>query len=131
LRWRVQVKKKRTALSRLVVIEACFTGLGLCAEQLPVAGGAESKPSGTATLFVVAVVGGSRAAETRVARHGQTGFAADFPRSTNMELLSDFGPSPDTAALAVAHERRRIGQDLHDSVASQLVNILSSLDIRT
>lgn len=129
----VQVKKT-DSMAAWLSLGACFTGLGLCAEQLPVASEAQSQSllaQPIYALFVVVVWWVTGRAETRVARHGQTGFAADFPRSANMELLSDFGPSPDLAALAVAHERRRIGQDLHDGVASQLVNILSSLDIKT
>jgi len=55
--------------------------------------------------------------------------AAKGPR-----LTQDFPPITGTgheqlmAASAVALERRRIAQDLHDGVASQLVGILSSLD---
>jgi signal transduction histidine kinase len=46
----------------------------------------------------------------------------DYPR------IAGTGHEQLTAASAVAMERRRIAQDLHDGVASQLVGILSSLD---
>jgi signal transduction histidine kinase len=52
---------------------------------------------------------------------------ADFQDSSQFEALSDFGRTPD-AVVAVANERRRIAQDLHDGVCSQLVSILSSLN---
>lgn len=57
---------------------------------------------------------------------GLSGFAP----STGFEMLSGFGPAQDIAATAVATERRRIAQDLHDNVGAQIVNILSSLDTR-
>lgn len=129
-----QVQKTGNMASGLS-LGACFMGLGLCAEQLLVAyeGQRESLlAQPTYALFLLVVWRVSARAETRAPGHGQaTGFAAEFPRSANMELLSDFGPPPDLAALAIAHERRRIGQDLHDGVASQLVNILSSLDVKS
>jgi len=50
----------------------------------------------------------------------------DFQRSTGFEPLTGFGPAHDAAVVAL--ERRRIAQDLHDGVGSQIVNILSSLD---
>lgn len=45
------------------------------------------------------------------------------------ETITGFGPATDFAAAAVTGERRRIAQDLHDGVGSQLVNILATLDI--
>ena len=57
--------------------------------------------------------------------------SAEFQQSANIGLLSDFGPLPATTAAAeeaVTRERRRIGQDLHDGVASQLVTLLSTLN---
>jgi signal transduction histidine kinase len=47
--------------------------------------------------------------------------------STGFEGVSGFGPSSDLALAAVATERRRIAQDLHDNIGSQIVNILASL----
>ena len=52
----------------------------------------------------------------------------DFQNSSRFESLTDFGLA-DTAS-AVADERRRIAQDLHDGVCSQIVSILSSLNCR-
>lgn len=57
--------------------------------------------------------------------------SADFDRSSYLEPLTGFidaHEAANTALAAVAQERRRIGQDLHDGVGSQLVSILSSLD---
>lgn len=61
-----------------------------------------------------------------------------FAESRDFDRLTGFAPDPDPdhshdqeiAASAVAGERRRIAQDLHDGVASQIVSILSSLDSR-
>jgi len=44
------------------------------------------------------------------------------------ENVTGFGPATNLASAAVADERRRIAQDLHDGVGSQLVNLLASLD---
>lgn len=129
-----QVQKTHSTAGWLA-LSACLMGLGLCADQLILGG--DGQRVGLLVhpmyaLFLLVVWQMSTHADTRVAVNGAaTSFATDFPRSANMELLSDFGPPLDAAALAVAHERRRIGQDLHDGVASQLVNILSSLDVRT
>ena len=52
-----------------------------------------------------------------------------FVESSGFQRHTGFDHSQmDIAATAVAGERRRIAQDLHDGVASQLVSILSSLD---
>lgn len=48
--------------------------------------------------------------------------------STAWSPLTGFGPQSDSIASAVALERRRIAQDLHDGVCSQLVGILATLD---
>ena len=52
----------------------------------------------------------------------------DFLGNTGFKPLTGLGHDQDVAASAVALERRRIAQELHDGVASQIVNILSSLD---
>jgi signal transduction histidine kinase len=56
------------------------------------------------------------------------GTTSDFQSSSNLEDLTGFGATHDFAASAVASERHRIAQDLHDGVGSQIVNILSTLD---
>lgn len=128
-----QVQKNHSTASWLA-LSACLMGLSLCADQL-ILGGSGQRVNllvhPTYALFLLVIWRISARTETRVTANGAaTAFAADFPRTANMELLSDFGMPPDVAAVAVAHERRRIGQDLHDGVASQLVNILSSLDVK-
>ncbi len=54
-----------------------------------------------------------------------------FVSSSGFYAMTGPAGSPDAAASAVAGERRRIAQDLHDGVGSQIVNILSSLDSST
>lgn len=49
-------------------------------------------------------------------------------QSTAWSPVTGFGPQNDSVASAIAGERRRIAQDLHDGVCSQLVSILATLD---
>lgn len=51
--------------------------------------------------------------------------------STGWTPITGFGPQSETVACAIATERRRIAQDLHDGVCSQLVSILATLDARS
>lgn len=53
---------------------------------------------------------------------------SDLSRISEFDSITGFGHDQDVAASAVATERRRIAQDLHDGVGAQIVNILSSLD---
>jgi signal transduction histidine kinase len=55
---------------------------------------------------------------------------AEHSTATGWESVTGFGPATDLATAAVAGERRRIAQDLHDGVGSQLVNILATLDVQ-
>ncbi len=57
-----------------------------------------------------------------------TGEAEGRLRTTAWDAVTGFGPQDDSIAAAVAGERRRIAQDLHDGVCSQLVNILATLN---
>lgn len=107
-------------------------GLALCADQLfvddkSVRTGTVSQLAFALFLWVVWRITANQS--ITAAPIPSTG--AEFPQSGNMTLLSDFGSPPNAAAAAlatVAQERRRIGQDLHDGVASQLVTLLSTLD---
>lgn len=117
-----------------LALSACLLGLGLCADQLILGQSGQRVGPLSHTMYALFLLMVWRCAPHPGApalnAGSATGFAADFPRSANLELLSDFGPPLDAAAMAVAHERRRIGQDLHDGVASQLVNVLSALDFK-
>lgn len=53
---------------------------------------------------------------------------AEHSPATGWESVTGFGPATDLATAAVAGERRRIAQDLHDGVGSQLVSLLATLD---
>lgn len=53
---------------------------------------------------------------------------AECPPVTTWDAVTGFGPANKLATEAVADERQRIAQDLHDGVGSQLVNILATLD---
>ena len=107
---------------------ACLMGLALCADQLLV--GSNSVRAGVVSQLAFALflwlawrVDSAQHVRTRLSPLVSP---TEFPHSTIMAPLSDFG-SP-AVAVAVALERRRIGQDLHDGVASQLVSLLSTLD---
>ena len=53
-----------------------------------------------------------------------------FAETSGYLPISEFGTGPGSAASAVADERRRIAQDLHDGVGSQIVTILATLDAK-
>lgn len=110
----------------------CLMGFSLFAEQLLTT--EQRFPSGMTSQLTYALVLWVMWRATS-AENGNDAQRSDpsvaFPHSTTMALLSEFEPLSDTAAasaVAVAQERRRIGQDLHDGVASQLVTLLSTLD---
>lgn len=52
-----------------------------------------------------------------------------FLPSTAWSAVTGFDPAANPVVAAVTRERRRIAQDLHDGVGSQLVNILATLDM--
>ena len=54
--------------------------------------------------------------------------SADFQPNSAFEAITGFDIASVAASTAVASERRRIAQELHDGVGSQIVSILSSLD---
>ena len=58
----------------------------------------------------------------------ESAFSDDFENSSQLAAPTNFGAVSDAAASAVASERRRIAQDLHDGLGSQIVAILSTLN---
>lgn len=110
----------------------CLMGLSLLAEQLLMSG-QHFRSGMTSQLTYALVLWVTWRATCRENSHdAQHAYSpAEFPHTTTMALLSESEPLPDAAAasaVAVTRERRRIGQDLHDGVASQLVTLLSTLD---
>ena len=121
--------RKNRSVASLLALSGCLLGIGLYVDLVPI-----NDEPGRLTillqeayalfLWMVWRMTGAHVKSSSPVAVVSTG----FPPSTDMSLLSDFGPTADVTAVAVAQERRRIGQDLHDGIASQLVSILSSLD---
>jgi signal transduction histidine kinase len=53
--------------------------------------------------------------------------SSGFAPTTGFDMLPGFSPGNEEMTRLISHERRRIANDLHDNVGSQLVNILASL----
>lgn len=85
----------------------------------------------TQSLYAAFLIVVWQSGKQRVACAASNSPSSIFESSTGFEPLSGMAPGSEEAAhKAVAMERRRIAQDLHDNVGSQIVNILASLDTR-
>lgn len=122
--WRVYLSRSYAAW---LALAGCVIGLGLCIDQITLVDNARrfatmSDDLYAAFLMVIWHLVTQRAGLLEM----RSASMHDFQRSTGFEPLTGFGPAHDAAVVAL--ERRRIAQDLHDGVGSQIVNILSSLD---
>ena len=112
-----------------LALAASLMGLGLCLDDLLLAGHAQPfstlSHSFYATFLLVVWHLVSQPAN-QIDRES-TG-AHGFQSNSGFEASQGFGLHSNAAATAVAYERHRIAQDLHDGVGSQIVTILSSLD---
>lgn len=112
-----------------LVLAASFTGLGLCIDAILLLGQAHqfstlSQCFYAAFLLVVWHLVQQPAQRPLYApelRH-------EFSSQSGLTGLIEIESAQAFAVSAVADERRRIAQDLHDGVGSQIVNILSTLD---
>ena len=111
-----------------LIFGASLLGLGICFQDLLTA----SPPGITLAqyfyasfLLVVWLLITNRAGRPEPPAVLQTGRT-----HSTWENVTGFFPDTDFFAPAVTNERRRIAQDLHDGVGSQLVNVLATLDTR-
>lgn len=116
---------------RWLTLGGSVLGLGICVADLPHTG----LPALANTLanylyavflLVVGLMIFGRTSKWFVPMKADAG-----PPSTTWSLFTGFEPQSDSVASAIAGERRRIAQDLHDGVCSQLVSILATLDSRS
>jgi signal transduction histidine kinase len=113
-----------------LILGGSLLGLGICLEDLLASGRLQSGTSLThyfyaSFLLIVWLLITNRAGRPEPAAVPGTGRT-----HSTWENVTGFFPDTDFAAPAVTNERRRIAQDLHDGVGSQIVNILATLDSR-
>ena len=102
-----------------------LAGLGISIERVMMANGTPDVAILSKYLYVFFLLMACQLFTQRRRPDSPHGLQSDFPEDSSARHEEV------TAASAVCHERRRIAQDLHDGVASQIVSILSSLDHRT
>ena len=106
-------------------------GLGLFVDQVTLADSARRLTTLSDDFFAAYLVMTWHLVTRRVGSPDlPAGSVSDLQHSPGLEPLTGFGLTQDAASVAVAIERRRIAQDLHDGVGSQIVGILSTLDCR-
>ncbi|ABE44458.1 sensor histidine kinase [Polaromonas sp. JS666] len=122
--WRVYLSRSYPAW---LALAGCVIGLGLCIDQITLADNARRFATMSDDLYAAFLMVIWHLVTQRVRPPElRSALMHDFQHSTDLEPLTGFGPAHDAAVVAL--ERRRIAQDLHDGVGSQIVNILSSLD---
>ena len=114
-----------------LVLACGVLGLGICIADLPTLGLPAQANSVQHYLYAAFLLMLGLAISTRPLM-GFRSFQKDAePQSTAWSAITGFGPQSVSVASAIAGERRRIAQDLHDGVCSQLVSILATLDSRS
>ena len=108
-----------------LALAASFIGLGLCLDGLLLSGQAHQFSTISQCLYAAFLLVVWHLV-TRPAEH-----AHDFAFNSGFTAPTVLGSAETLVVSAVADERRRIAQDLHDGVGSQIVNILSTLDFAT
>ena len=113
---------------RWLTLGGSVLGLGICMADLPNAGLPTTGSALLHYLYAVFLLSAGlimfgRGAKRYVPLETDAG-----AQSTAWSPITGFGPPSDSVASAIAGERRRIAQELHDGVCSQLVSILATLD---
>ena len=112
-----------------LALAGCLIGLGLGVDDLLPADDVQHSVTLFHHFYAAFLLVMWHLIKQRVERPDQhLSMMSDFQSSANLDALTGYGEAHDIAASAVANERHRIAQDLHDGVGSQIVNILSSLD---
>ena len=124
--WHVYLSRSYAAW---LALAGCVIGLGLCIDQITLVDNARRFATMSDNLYAAFLMVIWHLVTQRVGSpESRLAPMHDFQHSTGFEPLTGFGPAHDAAVSAVALERRRIAQDLHDGVGSQMVSILSTLD---
>lgn len=126
--WRVRHTRTYPAW---LALAGCLINLGLCIDQVTLADSVRRLTTLSDDFFAAYLIMTWHLVTRRLGSpEMNTGFVPEFQHSAGLEPLTGFGPARDATSAAVAAERRRIAQDLHDGVGSQIVSILSTLDCK-
>jgi signal transduction histidine kinase len=113
---------------RWLALGGCLLGLGICVADALKVGAPPLGNMPAHYLYAVFLLVLGLLIFTRASRLSVTLKGAGAAHTTAWDAITGFGPPSDSVASAIAGERRRIAQDLHDGVCSQLVSILATLD---
>jgi signal transduction histidine kinase len=124
--------RERPSVQRWLALAGCTFGLSMWIDHLARGGPAVLPATFTQFFFAMLLLITWHVAPGPVPQlHlSDSDPASGFGPSSGFDHVSGFGPGVDLAATAVANERRRIAQDLHDNVAASIVNLLASLETR-
>ena len=114
-----------------LVLGGSVLGLGICIADLPAVGLPAQANTVGHYLYAAFLLVLGLAISTRPLGMGSLRQPDADLHSTAWSAVTGFGPHSVSVASAIAGERRRIAQDLHDGVCSQLVSILATLDSRS
>lgn len=113
---------------RWLALGGVLLGLGICVADVLRVGAPTLGNTPAHYIYAVFLLTLGLPIFTRASRLSATLKGAGAAHTTTWDAITGFGPPSDSVASAIAGERRRIAQDLHDGVCSQLVSILATLD---
>lgn len=122
---------RRDTYRSWLALGGSLLGLGICLEDMLGAGGLRPGATFAQYFYAIFILLFWLLITNRVGRPELAD--AQDPEDSSLvswNAVTGFGPANKLASVAVANERQRIAQDLHDGVGSQLVNILATLDAR-
>ena len=113
-----------------LVFGSSLLGLGICLEDLLLAERLRPGNAMTQYFYAFFLLLVWLLITNRVGRPEPAAVLVKRPVHPSWANITGFFPDTDFSALTLTNERRRIAQELHDGVGSQLVNVLATLDAR-
>jgi len=112
-----------------LILAGCLAGFGLGLDHILITPQFKNYATGSDYVYAACVIVIWYLVTRKLSLTSSfAGPTSDFQSSSVFGPDTDYGPIQNEVALALALERHRISQDLHDGVGSQIVGILSSLE---